>query len=53
MLKNKPSYHTAVINATYLQILTGAPNRVSREDKTYKPSKKKNQIRRVANSTLT
>ena len=34
------------------RILTGAPNREGREDKTYKPSTKKNQIRRVANSAL-
>ena len=37
---------------SYPKILTGAPNREDREDKTYKLNKK-NHIHRVVNSTLT
>jgi len=51
-LKLNPPNRTALIQATYPEILTGAPNGEGREDKTYKLSKK-NNIRRDVNPTLT
>ena len=45
-------WHPNSRDLSYPEILTGAPNGEGREDKTYKLSKK-NQIRRVVNSTLT
>jgi hypothetical protein len=58
-LKLNPPNRTSLVwqqnshDLSYPEILTGAPNGEGMEDKTYKLSTKKIQIRRVANSTLT